>query len=57
MFHIHTNTRMGRSDNGRVRVWRFTRWAGRRFKPDEIARFLAESNAHGDDGQQAENRQ
>ena len=57
LLHVHPNTLRRWSNNGRIRRYRITPRGDRRFKPGEIARFLAESNGQGDDGQEAQNTQ
>ena len=57
LFHIHPNTLRRWSNDGRIRAYRITPRGDRRFKREEIARFLEESNGHGDDQREAENRQ
>ena len=44
LFHIHPNTLRRWSNNGRMKAYRITRRGDRRFKREEIARFLAELN-------------
>jgi excisionase family DNA binding protein len=44
VLHIHPNTLRRRSNNGRIRAYRITPRGDRRFKREEIARFLAELN-------------
>jgi excisionase family DNA binding protein len=56
LFHIHPNTLRRWSNNGRIRAYRITPRGDRRFKREEIVRFLAESNGQGDDEQETENR-
>jgi len=57
LFHIHPNTLRRWSNDGRIRAYRITGRGDRRFKREEIARFLAESNGQGDNGQGGENTQ
>jgi len=57
LFHIHPNTLRRWSNNGRIRAYRITPRGDRRFKREEIVRFLAESNGQGDDRQKAKSRQ
>jgi excisionase family DNA binding protein len=57
LFHIHPNTLRRWSNDGRIRAYRITPRGDRRFRREEIVRFLAESNGHGDDEQEAENGQ
>jgi len=42
LFHVHPNTLRRWSNNGRIRAYRITSRGDRRFKREEIARFLAE---------------
>jgi len=57
LFHIHPNTLRRWSNDGRIRAYRITARGDRRFKREEIVRFLAESNGQGDDEREAERRQ
>jgi excisionase family DNA binding protein len=51
LFHVHPNTLRRWSNNGRIKAYRITSRGDRRFKRDEIARFLAELNSQADDRQ------
>jgi len=42
LLHVHPNTLRRWSKNGRVKAYRITDRGDRRFKREEIARFLAE---------------
>ena len=42
--HVHPNTLRRWSNNGRIRAYRISPRGDRRFKREEIARFLAELN-------------
>ena len=44
LLHIHVNTARRWSDQGIIRSYRITRRGDRRFRQDDIARFLAEYN-------------
>jgi len=57
LLHVHPNTLRRWSNNGRIRAYRITPRGDRRFKREEIVRFLAELNGHSDDRQEAESRQ
>lgn len=58
LFHVHPNTLRRWSNNGRIRAYRITPRGDRRFKREEIARFLAELNSQVDNyWQEVENRQ
>jgi len=57
LLHIHPNTLRRWSNNGRIRAYRITPRGDRRFRREEIARFLAELNGQADDWQEAESRQ
>jgi excisionase family DNA binding protein len=48
LFHVHPNTLRRWSNNGRIRAYRITPRGDRRFKREEIARFLSELNSHVD---------
>jgi excisionase family DNA binding protein len=57
LFHIHPNTLRRWSNNGRIKAYRITPRGDRRFKREEVARFLAELNTQVDNWQKAEKRQ
>ena len=57
LLHVHPNTLRRWSNKGVIRAYRITPRGDRRFKREEIDRFLAELNGHGHDRQEAENRQ
>ena len=44
LLHIHVNTARRWSDRGILKAYRITRRGDRRFKQEDIARFLAEYN-------------
>ena len=44
LLHIHVNTARRWSDQGILKSYRITRRGDRRFKQEDIARFLAEYN-------------
>ena len=46
LLHVHTNTVRRWSDRGLIRAHRITHRGDRRFKREDIGRFLAEMNAH-----------
>ena len=46
LLHIHSNTVRRWSDRGLIRAYRISSRGDRRFKREDIARFLAELNAH-----------
>ena len=45
LLHIHSNTVRRWSDRGLIRAYRISRRGDRRFKREDVARFLAELNA------------
>ena len=45
LLHIHPNTLRRWSNKGRIRAYRITPRGDRRFRREEIARFLAKLNA------------
>jgi len=45
LLHIHSNTLRRWSDAGIIKAYRITRRGDRRFRREDIARFLAELNA------------
>ena len=47
LLHIHPNTVRRWSDRGLIRVYRISRRGDRRFRREDIARFLAELNVTG----------
>jgi excisionase family DNA binding protein len=57
LFHIHPNTLRRWSNNGRIRAYRITPRGDRRFKREEIVRFLAELNSQADNWQKTERSQ
>jgi len=46
LLHIHSNTVRRWADQGILRAYRITRRGDRRFRREDIARFLAELNAN-----------
>jgi excisionase family DNA binding protein len=42
LLHVHPNTLRRWSNNGRLKAYRITARGDRRFKREEVARFLAE---------------
>lgn len=42
LLHVHPNTLRRWSNNGRLKAYRITDRGDRRFKREEVARFLAE---------------
>jgi len=48
LLHIHPNTLRRWSDRGIIRSFRITRRGDRRFRREDIARFLAELNVNRD---------
>ena len=44
LLHIHANTARRWSDQGIIKSYRITRRGDRRFRKEDIARFLAEYN-------------
>jgi len=57
LLHVHPNTLRRWSNKGRIKAYRITPRGDRRFKREEIARFLAEFNGHGDSSEKTEERQ
>ena len=47
--HVHPNTLRRWSNKGRIRAYRITPRGDRRFKREEIVRFLAELNGQTND--------
>lgn len=54
LLHVHPNTLRRWSNKGRIRAYRINPRGDRRFKREEIVRFLKELNGHGDDWQEVE---
>ena len=48
LLHVHPNTLRRWSNKGIIKTYRINRRGDRRFKREEIARFLAELNSHAD---------
>ena len=46
LLHIHSNTLRRWADQGIIRAYRITRRGDRRFRREDIARFLAELNVN-----------
>ncbi|MGB5924804.1 MAG: helix-turn-helix domain-containing protein [Dehalococcoidia bacterium] len=57
IFHIHPNTLRRWSNNGTIDAYRINQRGDRRFKREDIVRFLAEMNSYVDDRQGTESRQ
>ena len=53
LLHIHPNTLRRWSNRGIIRAYRITPRGDRRFKREEIARFLTKLNAHRGNGREA----
>ena len=57
LFHIHPNTLRRWSNDGRIKAYRITARGDRRYRREEIVRFLAGLSSEPDNGQQAKERQ
>jgi excisionase family DNA binding protein len=57
LLHVHPNTLRRWSKDGRIRAYRIAPRGDRRFKQEEIVRFLAELNAKASDGEDAGSRE
>jgi excisionase family DNA binding protein len=57
LFHIHPNTLRRWSNAGRIKAYHINQRGDRRFKREDIVRFLAELNGQADDRQKAYSRQ
>ena len=55
LLHIHTNTVRRWSDQGVLRAYRIAHRGDRRFRREDVARFLAELN-YGDESDQPASR-
>ncbi len=53
LLHIHENTVRRWSDRGLIKTYRISRRGDRRFRREDIARFLAELNVNKDSERQA----
>ncbi len=53
IFHVHPNTLRRWSNRGRIRAYRITERGDRRYKREEIVRFLDELSGHDNGGQEA----
>ena len=53
LFHIHPNTLRRWSNDGRIKAYRITARGDRRYRREEIVRFLAALSTEPDNGQQA----
>jgi len=53
LLHVHPNTLRRWSNNGRIRAYRITPRGDRRYKREEIARFLEELNDYAGDLKEA----
>ena len=51
LLHVHPNTLRRWSNAGRIKAYHINQRGDRRFKREEIARFLAELNSQADDWQ------
>jgi excisionase family DNA binding protein len=52
LLHVHPNTLRRWSNDGRIRAYRITARGDRRFKREEVIRFLAELNGRGGNGRE-----
>jgi excisionase family DNA binding protein len=57
LLHVHPNTLRRWSNKGMIKTYRINQRGDRRYKREEIIRFLAELNSHAYNWQDAENRQ
>ena len=57
LLHVHPNTLRRWSNKGMIRAYRINRRGDRRFKREEIVRFLAELNGRTNYSQKAESSQ
>jgi excisionase family DNA binding protein len=53
LLHVHPNTLRRWSNDGKIRAYRITSRGDRRYKREEIVRFLDELNGHGNGEQEA----
>ena len=57
LLHVHPNTLRRWSNAGRIKAYHINQRGDRRFKREEITRFLDELSGHGDGQQEAESSQ
>ena len=50
LLHVHSNTLRRWADQGIIRAYRITSRGDRRFKQEDVARFLAKLNENRGDG-------
>ena len=53
LLHVHSNTLRRWADQGIIRAYRITSRGDRRFKQEDVARFLAKLNENRGDGKKA----
>ena len=53
LLHVHPNTLRRWSNAGRIKAYHINQRGDRRFKREEIAKFLDELNGHGNGDQEA----
>lgn len=53
LLHVHPNTLRRWSNDGRIRAYRITARGDRRFKREDVSRFLAELNGRDSNGREA----
>ena len=53
LLHVHPNTLRRWSNDGRIRAYRITSRGDRRYKREEIVRFLEDLNGHGNGDREA----
>ena len=54
LFHVHPNTLRRWSNKGMIRAYRINQRGDRRYKREEIVRFLADLNGQADNWKEAE---
>ncbi len=52
LLHVHPNTLRRWSNDGKIRAYRITERGDRRFKREEVARFLADLNGGDHNGRE-----
>ena len=52
LLHVHPNTLRRWSNDGKIRAYRITERGDRRFKREEVARFLADLNGGDNSGRE-----
>ena len=57
LLHVHPNTLRRWSNDGKIKAYRITERGDRRFKREEVTRFLAELNGGNHSGRETADKQ